>query len=177
MGVTPEPALAGPDALLDLYDDAVGEVYAYLARRCDSRAQAEDLTSETFLAAVAAVQRGTVAELTVGWLITVARRRLVDHWRRQDRERRRLEAIEGEVDDTDDRWDAHLDALVAHEVLRSLAPQHRAALTLRYFDGLPVADVARALDRTTKATEVLLVRARRAFRAAYDTTTAPGGEA
>jgi hypothetical protein len=44
----------------------------------------------------------------------------------------------------------------------------RAALTLRYLDGLPVPDVARHLDRTVHATEALLVRARAAFRRIYE---------
>ena len=41
------------------------------------------------------------------------------------------------------------------------ARQHRAALTLRYLDGLTVGEVARALDRTVHATEALLTRAKR----------------
>jgi RNA polymerase sigma-70 factor (ECF subfamily) len=52
-------------------------------------------------------------------------------------------------------------------VLATLGPHHRAALTLRYLDGLPVAEVARLLDRTVHATEALLVRARSAFRRSY----------
>jgi hypothetical protein len=41
-------------ALLDLYDEARPEVYGYLLARCGSRALAEDLTAETFLAAAGA---------------------------------------------------------------------------------------------------------------------------
>ena len=52
-------------------------------------------------------------------------------------------------------------------VLERLGAHHRGALTLRYVDGLPVADVAEALGRTVHATEALLVRARLAFRAMY----------
>lgn len=44
---------------------------------------------------------------------------------------------------------------------------HRAALTLRYLDGLAVAQVAEHLGRGVHATEALLVRARAAFRRAY----------
>lgn len=170
--MTPDPstAAATPAALLQLYDDAVAEVFGYLVRRCGSMAVAEDLTSETFLAAVAAVRRGSVADLTVAWLIGVARHKLVDHWRRLEREQRRLEAVAGEVEADTDEWDVHLDALRAHDVLARLAPQHRAALTLRYLDGLPVPEVADHLGRTRKATEVLLVRARRAFRTDYELT-------
>ena len=46
--VRPEP---GP-ALLALYDEALPQVYGYLIARCGRRALAEDLTAETFLAAV-----------------------------------------------------------------------------------------------------------------------------
>jgi DNA-directed RNA polymerase specialized sigma24 family protein len=49
-----------------------------------------------------------------------------------------------------------------------LGAHHRAALTLRYLDGLPVPEVARHLDRTVHATEALLVRARAAFRRIYE---------
>src|SRR5438477_30228 len=68
----------------------------------------------------------------------------------------------------DEPWDAHLDGLRTLEVLDDLGAHHRTALTLRYVDGLPVRDVALALGRTEHATEALLVRARRAFRQAYE---------
>jgi RNA polymerase sigma-70 factor (ECF subfamily) len=74
-----------------------------------------------------------------------------------------------------DPWDEQLDALRARETLDRLAPQHRAALTLRYLDDLPVGQVAELLDRTLHATEALLVRARTAFRRAY-TESESGGE-
>jgi RNA polymerase sigma-70 factor, ECF subfamily len=169
-GVMDAAEAVGPqgDALLRLYDASLGDVYGYLLRRCGSSAVAEDLTSETFLAAVDAVQRDRVPSLTTAWLIGVARNKLVDHWRRAERSQRLLGVIEGAVGEPADDWDQPLDSLIAHEVLTQLAPQHRAALTLRYLDGLPVAEVARHLARTLGATEVLLVRAKRAFRETYD---------
>ena len=48
-----------------------------------------------------------------------------------------------------------------------LSSHHRSALTLRYLDDLPVADVAALLERSVHATEALLVRARSAFRRVY----------
>ena len=153
--------------LLALYDAALPEVYGYLLRRCGSIQLAEDLTSETFIAAVDAVRRGTVPSLRVAWLIAVARNKLVDYWRRLEREQRMLAALDGDIVETIDGWDAVLDAGIAHTVLASLGAHHRSALTLRYLDALPVADVARHLERTLGATEVLLVRAKRSFRIAY----------
>ena len=163
-----EPDVADQGAtLLAIYDRALPQVYGYLAARCGGPSLAEDLTAETFLAAVSAVQRRTVPDLTVAWLIGVARHKLVDHWRRREREERRLEAVRDSASGIDDPWDATLERDRAREVLGQLGAHHRAALVLRYLDGRPVPEVAVHLDRTVHATEALLVRARRAFRAAY----------
>jgi RNA polymerase sigma-70 factor, ECF subfamily len=165
-------------ALLALYDRALPEVYGYLAARCGSERVAEDLTAETFLAAVDAVQRDNVPDLTIAWLIGVARHKLVDHWRRRARETRALAAVaddptrETERDD----WDVTLDAMLAQEALQALGAHHRSALTLRYLDGLPVREVAEYIGRTVGATEVLIVRARAAFRAEYEAKLAEQGE-
>ena len=58
--------------------------------------------------------------------------------------------------------------LAARDTLERLGAHHRSALTLRYLDGLAVPEVAEVLGRTVHATEALLVRARRAFRDAYE---------
>jgi len=166
VGPPPDPGL------LSLYDRALPEVYGYLLARCGQRALAEDLTAETFLAAVRAESDGG-GPTTVGWLIGTARHKLVDHWRRREREERGLRLLDGST--TEDPWDAELDALRAAEVLDQLTAAHRAALTLRYLDDLPVPQVAALLDRTLHATEALLVRARAAFRTRYESTELPGG--
>src|ERR1700730_18589081 len=87
--------------LLALYDRALPQVYGYLMARCGDRAVAEDLTSETFLAAAGR----TDVPLSVGWLIGVARHKLVDHWRRQARRERLLQSVEGSSANSDDPWD------------------------------------------------------------------------
>ena len=71
--------------LLSLYDRTVGDVYGSLLTRCRNRDVAEDVTAEVFMAAVEAVQRDTVADVSPAWLIGIARHKLVDHWRRAER--------------------------------------------------------------------------------------------
>ena len=154
-------------ALLDLYDAALPAVYGYLKPRCGDAMLAEDLAAETFLAACDAAQGGRVHDVTVAWLIGIARHKLVDHWRREARRERHLRAVEDTVDTVDDPWDAAADAAAVEAVLASLSAVNRAALTLRYLDGLPVAEVARLLDRTVPATDQVLARARHAFRHAF----------
>ncbi len=152
-------------ALLALYDRVLPEVYGYLVSRCGDRALAEDLTSDTFLAAISAP---TSAPRTVGWLIGIARHKLADHWRWAARQERLLNAVAAVGVDEADPWKVHLDVLAARAVLDNLTTPHRAALTLRYLDGCGVAEIAELLDRTVAATETLLVRARRAFRDEYE---------
>jgi RNA polymerase sigma-70 factor (ECF subfamily) len=123
--------------LVELYDQALPQVYGYLMARCGDRAVAEDLTSETFLAMVGNRQD---QPLTVGWLVGIARHKLADHWRRQARQERLLQAVEGLSGDSLDPWEVELDRVLAHEVLTQLAPP----------------------------TEALLVRAQREFRHVYE---------
>ncbi len=158
--------------LLALYDEAVAHVYGYVLARCRDRATAEDVTADVFLGAVDNVRRGVVGHVTTAWLIGIARHKLVDHWRRMEREQRRLEAVVADPTIASgvgfDDWDVQLDMLTARDALDHLGVHHRAALTLRYLDDLPVAAVADVLGRTVHATEALLVRARRAFRVVYE---------
>jgi RNA polymerase sigma-70 factor, ECF subfamily len=162
--VRPDPALG----LLKLYDDALPHVYGYLLARCGDTTLAEDLTAEAFLAAVHAVRKPGAPDPSIPWLIGVARHKLADHWRRAEREQRGLRLLDGEPAGTDDPWDMVVERMRAREVLGRLGAHHRAALTLRYLDGLPVPEVARLLNRTLHATEALLVRARAAFRQIYE---------
>jgi RNA polymerase sigma-70 factor (ECF subfamily) len=144
------------------------QVYGYLLPRCGSTALAEDLTAETFVAAVAAVRGGGVPDLTVAWLVGVARHKLADHWRRAAREEQRLAVVaEFSVTGATDPWPEVLDAEAAYAALARLPVPQRAALALRYLDGLPVAEVAECLGRSVRATETLLVRARAALRLIY----------
>jgi RNA polymerase sigma-70 factor, ECF subfamily len=141
-------------------------VYGYLLPRCGSVTDAEDLTAETFMAAVAALKRPDAPSVTVAWLIGIARHKLIDHWRRAERERRGLATVG--PDQPDDPWDELLDTSAAYSALARLPGPQRAALALRYLDGLPVTDIADHLDRTVRGTETLLVRARAALRRIYE---------
>jgi len=163
---TREESRAG-DPVAAIYRRALPQVYGYLLPRCGSAAVAEDLTAETFMAAVAATRQDGPAELTVGWLIGVARHKLVDHWRRAARQQRAQALAAPPAAGADDPWEDWLDADAAHAALARLPAPQRAALTLRYLDGLPVAAVAEHLGRSLHATETLLVRARAALRRVY----------
>lgn len=158
-------------ALLKIYDDALPAVYGYLIRRIRDKSVAEDLTSETFLAAMDQARRDRSPEPSIPWLIGIARHKLADHWRRMHRTPIPVDDVPD--DRTDDQWDVHLDRMLAEYTLLQLSTTHRAVLTLRYVDDCTVPQCAELLDRTVGATEALLTRAKRAFRTAYPENNDP----
>ena len=152
------------DDVIANVERALPQVFGYLLHRCGDRALAEDLTADTVLSAIDRVRRGAGQEVvTVAYLIGIARNRLVDHWRREDCERRHStpQSTQGAT------FDEYVEPGRVNEVMAALSPMQRAALTLRYVDDLPVTSVATVLGRSVAATETLLVRARRAFRDLY----------
>ena len=164
--------VSDPDAdrLTELYDVALPEVFRYLRSRCGSTELAEELASATFVQAALETSRGNAPNVSVAWLITVARHKLVDHWRRQAIAERSLMLLEGGRVDEPDPWDVVLDQARAESVLAELPSHYRAALTLRYLDDLSVPECADYLHRTVHGTESLLSRARVAFRTTYEKT-------
>lgn len=147
-----------------LYEREVATVHGFLLARCGDPTLAEDLTTEVFINAATRFAQDRGEEVTTGWLITVARRRLVDHWRRADTQRRGIDVLKRErapVGETDE--DGRVLA-----ALDSLAPRQRAALVLRYLDDHSVSEVADALNVDYRAAESLLARGRRAFERAYE---------
>jgi RNA polymerase sigma-70 factor (ECF subfamily) len=165
------------DRLLSLYDVALPHVYGYLLARCGQRHVAEDLTAETFLAAVDAVRRDAVPDLTTAWLIGVARHKLADHWRRLAREDVKINVVRGGLQaESIDPWNSELDRVLAEQTLAVLSPLHRLVLTLRYVDDLSVGATAEMIGRSVHGTEALLTRAKASFRRNYPTETPEGGE-
>jgi RNA polymerase sigma-70 factor (ECF subfamily) len=162
----------GPgDTIGALFAAESSMIFGYLLVRCGVRSTAEEITAQTFEAAVRHLAADQPGEVTGAWLRTVARRRLVDHWRRAGAERRRLDRLVGLFDESTpppDDPDTYVDA-----VLGSLPDRQRAALLLRYCDDFAVNEVAEALQLSYKATESLLSRARQNFAACYDALTEP----
>lgn len=144
--------------------DAYPCVVRYLVARSNgATAVAEDLAQETFVSAVREIRTGRMDAISLPWLMVVARHKLVDHYRRREREERLLRRRAPEEESfAPERDDGNGEVLAA---LRLLAPTQQIALVLHHVDGLPVADVARVLGKSVRATESLLARGREGLRA------------
>lgn len=170
MGARAEPAqapLADIGAFRELYDQALPRIYTYFYNRCGRAAStAEELTQETFLAAVTELRKGKHVDEPLAWIHGIARHKLVDHYRRQARSAR-VSALAEPISGDTAVWDAAEQRELTLRTLDALPALQRAALVLRYLDDLSVRDVARALGKSVHATESLLGRGKESFRRAY----------
>lgn len=161
--------LADPAAFRRWYEAMVVSVYRYLYPRCGGDAAlAEDITQQTFITAIDRRETFEGRSSASTWLLTIARHKLADHYRRIDREERRhLRLVVREIPAT--QSGAPLGSSLEDRerilaALRQLAPLQRAVVVLCYVDGLSVREAAQELDRSESATESLLGRARDRLR-------------
>lgn len=168
----------GPDSLAAIvadetafrawYDAVLPRVYRYLLARCaHDVALAEELTQQTFVEAIRRRHQFDGRSNVVTWMCAIGRTKLVDDFRRAARdERRQLRLVQGGTD-PGSSWEAVEARQAVEATLARLTPEQRLVLVFKYLDGLPVAEIARAIGRSESATESLLVRAREAFRRAH----------
>ena len=155
-----------PAALAELYDRYAPGLYAYLYRRLDDRPLAEDLTADVFVAALAALEQGRFANLSVqAWLYRLAHNRLVDHYRRASRHPHvPLDDAAPATDDVPEAVHGRRQAAWLGRALQSLTAEQQAILTLRFGEGLSAPAIAAVLGKTEQAIRALQHRALAALR-------------
>jgi RNA polymerase sigma-70 factor (ECF subfamily) len=157
-----------PEAFSGFYEDALPRVYGYFLHRCGGSVPlAEDLTQETFLAAVAELKKGRRVEAPIRWIYGIARHKLLDHYRRLEREHAPVLDPGADLDEIaldDNAAEARERAVAA---LAVVAASQRAVLVLCYLEGFSVQEIASALGKSTAAVHSLLERGRASFKSAY----------
>jgi RNA polymerase sigma-70 factor, ECF subfamily len=125
------------DAAAQLVRATQATIWRYVAYLAD-RQVADDLTQETYLRAFRALRtfRGDV-DVRI-WLLTIARRTVADHHRRQ---RRRPNSIPSPPD-IDPAVPDHADTVALQQLIRHLDTDRRAAFVLTQLLGLSYADAA-----------------------------------
>ncbi|WP_069814363.1 ECF subfamily RNA polymerase sigma factor, BldN family [Streptomyces sp. TP-A0874] len=147
-----------------LYDQYADTVYRYVYYRVGGKATAEDLTSETFLRALRRIGTFTWQGRDFGaWLVTIARNLVADHFKSS---RFRLEVTTGEMLDASELERSPEDSVLESlsnaallDAVRRLNPQQQECVTLRFLQGLSVAETARVMGKNEGAIKTLQYRA------------------
>jgi RNA polymerase sigma-70 factor, ECF subfamily len=149
---------------VDAYDENVWTVYGFIAYRVARRADAEDLTQQTFERALRAWHRfdpGRASAQT--WLITIARNLLIDHYRAH-RAEQPLERLEGAEPSEELNADLGLSPEIA-AALQELSTRDREVVALRFGADMTGQEIATALDLSLANVQQILSRALRRMRA------------
>jgi RNA polymerase sigma-70 factor (ECF subfamily) len=157
------------EAFAQLYDAYVDTVFRYVLVRVASRQLAEDLTSETFLRAMRRIDSFTWQGRDIAaWFVTIARNLIADHVKSA---RFRFEVTTADMRDADERVDAPDAEVLARlrderlvEAIRGLGSDQAECITLRFLQGLSLADTATVLGKSEGAVKQLQLRATRALR-------------
>jgi RNA polymerase sigma-70 factor (ECF subfamily) len=149
------------DAFATLYRRHLQRVYSYLLSRTGNIQDAQDLTAQTFMAAMENITNYEPRGLFVGWLMSIAKRKLIDHWRCQQ-PIISIEAADTQTDGKQIPDDIVRERLQMQEitvVLSKLNPERAEVLTLRFFGELKIREVAAVMGKSEGAVKMLLARA------------------
>lgn len=145
-----------------LYERYARRVYRYARARINSDAAAEDIVSDTMLAAMEGIARFDPAQgAFASWLFTIASRRITDKRRRRGRFLRLLpRAWEPEQAEDDALTTVIRDAEAANlrERIAELPERDRELVLLRYNAELSSAEIGQALGTSSSAVRVRLMR-------------------
>jgi RNA polymerase sigma-70 factor (ECF subfamily) len=165
------------EALSALYDTYLPHVFRYIFYQVNNRAVAEDLTSDTFLKMLTAIQDFREdGKSFYPWLLRIAKNTSLDYLRSKAKQMHVLldEDVEELFFDRRNKSDlehAVITALDAEEVKKAvgkLTDEQQHVLLLRFTMGLSNAEVAKVLDKTEGSIKSLQVRALASLRRILD---------
>ncbi len=149
----------------DLYERMHGPIYRFIHARVAQPADAEDMTSQTFLQALRWYDPERSEAEARSWLFQIARNVMGDHWRRTYRASpavslsevlvATIPAVEGRPPENQSAEER------SHHILSSLPGRYRQVLELRFLQGASLQETAQALDITVSNAKVLQHRALR----------------
>jgi RNA polymerase sigma factor (sigma-70 family) len=180
------PADATIQAITAAWRAESGRLVGALTRMTRDVELAEDLAQDALLAALEQWPTAGVPTNPAAWLMTTAKRRGIDHFRRADNLRRKTDELghsqlQGEEQLMPD-LDAHVD-YIEDDALRliflschpCLTPESRAALTLRLVGGLTTSEIARGFLATESAIGQRISRAKKTLSEARASFELPTG--
>jgi len=148
-------------------------VYNLVYRMVGNAEDAMDLTQEAFLRAYSKLHTFERGRPFLAWLRRIATNLCIDHLRRQGSpdvsldERTESGAQHADTSpgaSPEEALEVSEDARRVLDAVYRLPPRQRAALVLRYVDGMKVAEIARALRVPEGTVKTMLFRGRQAVR-------------
>jgi len=157
-------------------------IFSLIYRMVRNREQAEDLSQETFVKALNAIESYRPEYKFSSWIFKIANNVSIDHLRRRELDTLSLdgsphaltpEAIQASALQLGDRQETALEELEAKELggeievaIAALRPEYRACILLRHVEGRPYEEIATMLDLPLGTVKTYIHRARGELRQA-----------
>jgi RNA polymerase sigma factor (sigma-70 family) len=138
------------------------DVFRFVRRRMRSAQAAEDVTQEVFADLARRLDAADPPD-SLGWLYTVARRRIADELRRQSRHRTLPLDLAGEIADGATEYGPSV-AETLQDGLASMPNGQREVVVGRLLQGRGFAELARDLDTSEEACRMRFMRGLRHLR-------------
>lgn len=164
------------------------KLIASLTRLTRDVGLAEELAQDALVAALEQWPQSGIPDNPAAWLMSVAKRRAIDLWRRRDVLERKYQELGHQLNPADEFYtpdfDAVLEDTIEDDMLRlvfiSCHPvvpaDGRVALTLRMLGGLTTPEIARAFLVSESTVAQRIVRAKRAIAQAKVAFETPEGD-
>jgi RNA polymerase sigma-70 factor, ECF subfamily len=158
-----EAAQRDPRRFAELYESNFERVYAFIVRRLQDRAEAEDLTAEVFHHALANLYRFEWRGVPFAvWLYRIAANTITDRWRRADKHNTQPMATD-ELDQA--TWPDIERRAVLFQLVDSLPEDQRSVIIQRFVEQKTIRDIALEMGRSEGAIKQLQYRALENLRA------------
>ena len=157
-------------------------IFSLIYRMVRNREQAEDLSQETFVKALNAIESYRPEYKFSSWIFKIANNVSIDHLRRRELDTLSLdgsphaltpEAIQASALQLGDRQETALEELEAKELggeieraIATLRPEYRSCILLRHVEGRPYEEIATMLDLPLGTVKTYIHRARGELRQA-----------
>jgi RNA polymerase sigma factor (sigma-70 family) len=167
-----------PESTEDLLRELAPQVLGVIARRYRDFADAEDATQEALVAASTAWPADGTPDHPLGWLIKVASRRMVQHYRRDDARRRREDLAASWSTASPESVVGRDDSLILVFMCchPSLTPTLAIPLTLRAVGGLTTREIANAFFVPEPTMAQRISRAKAKIKESDESFALPAGD-
>lgn len=172
-------AAGNAHAFAELYERHERPVYRYFLRQGAGPAVADDLLQETWMAVIRNAARFEPRARFTTWLYTVARSKMVDHWRAQDGTLSLdeaandpgdapLEVAGSDADRPDVQALSRAEARAFVAAVEALPPAQREAFLLQAEGGLSLQEIAQVTDAAQETVKSRLRYAMTKLRSAME---------
>jgi RNA polymerase sigma-70 factor, ECF subfamily len=153
-------AIHNVEAFAELYRRHLARVYRYHMAHTGNKKDAEDLTSQTFMAALEGIRSFRGSGSFAAWLLGIASKKRLMYFRGRKPEVPLDEALHhpspGLPTDKAATQQMQLESIA--RALKQISSDRAEALVLTYFSGLSYAEAGRVLNKSEAAVKMLVAR-------------------